>query len=59
MNTATDTVTNTTEIQPDGTYRHRGLILAAIAADGTYWVAGEEQWMSLEQIDAMLDARQL
>jgi hypothetical protein len=61
--TNTMTNTSTTEIQPeiqlDGTYRYRRLILAAIAADGTYWVAGEEQWMSLEQIDDMLDARQL
>ena len=34
----------------------RAMIAGAVLLGGAaYWVAGEEKWMSIEQIDAMLD----
>lgn len=54
MNT-TKTSTTTNEI--DGTARYRGFTLVAKAEDGSYWVSGEERWMTLAQIDALIAER--
>jgi hypothetical protein len=37
--------------------RYRGFILYAEAADGTFWVVGQEKWMSEEEIDALADEK--